>query len=358
MIINVSRVKAYNSCHQRAFNQFHRGLEGQRSMNLVDGGAFHDGIAYGMAKKDWEGAYDAAMLRFEKDVQAASIPPEQTFLIDQHRDLVRVMIDEYKRNYGQEDYEVIQPECEFDVILPGGRHNCIWMHWIDIEDDEERWGPPDPEKILRHSVMNPHIGQDYATASQCPCYQPHRFVGKTDNVIAWKHNIWLQEHKTTAIAGPQFWDQWLIDVQPTAYMYGVWKSIAVRPSGFILNALIKPSEAQVASYNKKRKYGDPKSVQDYVQFERQAFLRTEEDLHRVERQLVNVCNEWEMRIRGELEWDMTPTQGACMAYNRRCDYFSMCLSHDEPREMAALGMRTLDYVNEKLVRLIPKKESA
>jgi hypothetical protein len=348
MIINISRMKAARTCWHKAFNNYHRDLEGARSMNLVDGGAMHEGIAHGMATKDWDAALTLADDKFAVEAAGATIPPEQTYLIDQHRALVRKMVETYRDNYTDADYDVLQPECIFDVTLPESWHSCIWRHWWDLEEGCEVWGAPDPDKVLRGSVADPHEFLEHLLDQRegCACWTPHRFVGKTDNIIAWKHNIWLQEHKSTALAGPQFWDQWLLDIQPTGYMYGVWRATNVRPSGFILNAIIKPSEAQVASYNKRRKFGEDKAVVDYVTFERQAFLRSEEDLSRFEHQAVNLCNEWEDRIKKGY-FDMSPTPGACLAYNRRCDFFAACLAHDEPREMSALGPRKHDYVNDK-----------
>jgi hypothetical protein len=353
MIINISRMKAARTCWRSAFNRYHRGVEGGRSMNLVDGSAMHEGIAHGMATKDWPAALAQAEERFEKDATLSTIPPEQAYLLEQHRALVRKMVEVYRDNYEDADYQVIQPECTFDVMLPGTWHSCIMRHWWDAEEGVEVWGQPDADKILRGSVLDPHAFLEHTrpVREACACWVPHRFVGKTDNIIAWKHNIWLQEHKSTAIAGPQFWDQWLLDVQPTGYIYGVWQALGIRPSGFILNAIIKPSEAQVASYNSRRKYGEAKTQEDYVKFERQPFLRTEEDLSRFEHQVVNLCNEWEMRVRGELAFDMSPTPGACLAYNRRCDFFAACMAHDEPREFAALVPRAPDYVEEKYVQI-------
>lgn len=349
MIINISRAKVAYTCWRKAFNQFHRRLEGPRSMNLVDGGAFHDGVAAGMATQDWAAAHTAAAERFARDAENATIPPEQAYLLQQHSDLVHKMIDVYRENWGEEKYTVIQPECEFDVQLPG-KHNCIFLHWYDFEEQQEKWGEPLAEKILRGAVAPAHPrGMD----ERCKCYTHHRFVGKTDNIVAYNHNLWLQEHKTTAISGQQFWNQWLLDIQPTGYLYGIWKTLHVRPSGFILNAIMKPSEAQVASYNKRRKYGAPTTQEDYISFERQAFLRTEEDLWRFERQITNLCDEWEWRVtRGY--FDMAPIPGACISYNRLCDFHMACTSHDDPTTLETMTARAKDYVDVKLEDILTR----
>lgn len=382
MILNVSRFKSA-SCWRNAFNRHHRRWATSHSINLVDGGAFHDGVAYGMATKNWgekglpiiaqchdaesgqlvqsaRNAYGAAKMRFDVEKLKATIPPEQSYLLEDHWDLVCEMIYAYQRDYQDEDYVVIQPECEFDVVLPQTWHSCIWLHWWDAEEQVEKWGPPEPDKILRGSVKDPHgpvlfnnvpIMLHLQHREQCRCWQPHRFVGKTDAIVNWKHLVWLLEHKTTSIQGDPFWGQWDLDIQPTAYIYGIWRSIGLKPKGFILNGLYKPSEAQVAAWNKKRKNGAPLTAKEYIRLEHRGYLRTDEDLMRVERQLVHLCDEWESRIKSGV-FDMRPVAGNCMAYNRRCDYHTACLAHDEPGCERAFTPKEDDYVDKKLVQIL------
>jgi hypothetical protein len=102
----------------------------------------------------------------------------------------------------------------------------------------------------------------------------------------------------------------------------------------------------VRAYNQKRKYGPAQGVADYIRYVREPFLRSEEDLLRQERELIDVCDEWEWRITSG-KWPMTNTQGVCMRWERRCDYMGMCIHHDAPSEMEALTHRPDDYVDEK-----------
>lgn len=349
MIINVSRWKAWRLCKRKAFNVYHRGLEGQRSMNLVDGGAFHRGVAVGRATHIWDNGRAAAKEMFEQDVAKSSIPPEQAFLVEEHWKLVEKMIGCFEKQYEHETYQILQPECEFDVALPHSEHNCVFLHWY--KGNQEIWRPPTAEEILGGEVTPAH---PYGYYPNCRCAVPHRFVGKTDAIVAWNQNIWLDEYKTSSIGGDQFWDQWFLDNQPTAYIYGIWKQLKVRPRGFLLNALMKPSEAQVANWNSKRKYGADKGVVDYVNLEREAFLRTEEDLWRVERQLAQCCYEWEREITDNQapdKFSMTPTNTSCKSFNRKCDFFFACQEHESPASMEALSRRERDYVDEKLVQI-------
>lgn len=360
MIINISRMKTSATCWRKAFNTYHRHLEGARSMNLVDGSAFHAGVAYGMAKRDWAGARREARRNFDESLPAANILPEESFKVDTHWKIVERILEVFEENYAREEYQVIQPECQFEVALPDSMHNCIFMHWWDYEEAKHCWGAPPADKILRGTVRDPHsypltsvkgnFIMGIGRKEQCACWQPHRFAGKTDNIVAWQNNIWLHDHKTTAIVGQQFWDQWLLDVQPTGYIYGIWKTLGIRPRGFVINALIKPSEAQVAAYNNRRKNGPAKEIADYISFERQAFLRTEEDLLRFERQARRRCDEWEWRVKNGY-FDMEPIPGSCISYNRLCDFHGCCTSHDQPSALEALATREPDYVEQSLVQL-------
>src|SRR5262249_10094790 len=135
-----------------------------------------------------------------------------------------------------------------------------------------------------------------------------------------------------------------------------WKSVGIKPSGIVVNALVKPSEAQVASWNKKRVTGKL-GVKDYIRGEREPFLRTTEDLLRVENQYREICDEWEDRIVSG-RWPLSNIKTTCLSYNRRCDYHGMCLEHDSANSIEALGTRREDYVDEKyLVQIQPVKEN-
>lgn len=352
MILNVSRIKKFYTCRRAAFNTYHRHLSGARSMNLVDGSATHQGIATGMATRNWSQAQDKARECFETNVKESNLLPEEDYLKEQHWKVVERILEVYREGFEKEVYQVIQPECEFLIDLPGTEHNDITMHWEDAYGNTH-WGMPSPEDII-NGVFNPHRHDLDGQSQVCKCWQPHKLTGKTDAIVHWNGNIWLLEHKTTSLAGQQFWNQWQLDIQPTAYIYGIWKSIGLRPRGFVLNALIKPSEGQVAGWNKRRKYGEPTSIADYIKYEREAFLRSEEDLARVESTISAVADDWEAAILKGYDkgFYMSPVPGACVAYNRLCDFHAACTSHDSPESLASVGTRDLDYVDEARQKLI------
>lgn len=376
MIINISRAKQRLLCRKKSFNTYHRGLtEPNKSMNLVDGSAFHKGVAHGLATKDWEGAFVEAKASFIKEQEGVIQLPGTEWQMYDHWTLCEKMIQCYADAFKDQGIQVIQPECEFEVELPGTRHNCIWIHHLELSPDVhlntppttsnsmEKWGPPDPKAILEGRVKSPHYWSAHYSQGPviaedptlCKCWQPHRFVGKTDAIVVWMGNIWLLEHKTTSISGEQFWTQWRLDIQPTGYIYGIQKALNTKVSGFILNAINKPSEGQVANWNKKRKSGPDKGIVDYIGYSREAFLRSPEDLLRFEHELITLCNDWERDIVSG-SFPMSPLAGICNQYNRTCEFHSMCTCHDAQSEIEALGQRRVDYVDEKLIQLAGKGE--
>jgi len=356
MILNVSRAKMFHLCERKAFNWSHRRAEFGRSMNLVDGGAFHHGVAVGRASKDWARAAREAEELFQEDVKKSTIPEEQLYLIEEHKELVLAMLKCFAEQYEHENYQILQPECQFDVALPGSEHNCIFLHHDEMTREHpdtsgfEKWQPPTPEAILEHRVKSPHLKPD----PTCPCWQPHRIVGKTDALVLWNQNLWLDEYKTTSIDGQQFWDQWAMDMQISVYLYGTWKALGIRPRGTLMNAIFKPSEAQVANWNNKRKHGPSKGAKDYIRYSREAFLRTEEDLERAAQWMLQTAMDWEEqvcsgseRMQKRVPFFVEPSSHSCLSYNRKCEYWSACLSHEAEGEFDSMSTRPNDYVDDK-----------
>jgi hypothetical protein len=346
MVLNISRAKQFHLCERLAFNTYHRQLTTQRSMNLTDGAAFHRGVAVGRATKDWKKAEEAALEDLQSNTQGLD-----PLLVEDHWDLTRCILQKFREQYETEQYQIIQPEVEFDVELPNSGHNCIFQHHIEMTGPsawEERWGLPSPQAILEKRILSPHT----TPMEDCDCWQSHRLAGRTDAIVQWNGNIWLDDYKTSSIAGPQFWDQWQLDMQMSAYIYGIWRALRLRPRGFFIHMLYKPSEKQVEGWNKKRKSGSL-DVKDYLRYEREAFLRTEDDLKRAESWVLQTCQEWERQVvSGVLPgvpFNFNPSSHSCLSYNRRCDYWHACCSHEQPGELNGFQKRDPDYVDLKQI---------
>lgn len=329
MIISPSRFATAKTCWTKAFNLYHRQLGVPRTPQLADGGAFHAGIAEWLASRDTVKAFEIARVSFDEGMKDSVIPPEQIYLIEDNWNLVKVMIESVAAE--PLDWVVIQPECKFEVPLGEQGHNCIFKHWYNKEIREEMWSEPTADDIIYNRVRSPHSGP----AMNCSCWGPHKLTGRTDALINWRNTLWLLDWKTTSLSGDQFWDQFQLDFQITSYIYGIWKSSGgkLKPSGVMIGAIFRPSDSQVAAWNKKRKYGPNKGIIDYLSFGRESFLRTDEDLDRMEKQLFDFCEEWEWRVVTN-RFGMSPISHACKSYNRRCDYMDNCVSHG--RDLAGL----------------------
>jgi hypothetical protein len=344
VILNISRAKELLKCPRSAFNRYHLNMSGERSMNLVDGGAFHKGIAEGQAKRDWQEALIEAKKQFNTDLSAANLMPEEDFLADAHWQVVKKGIELYKENWQDFGMTVVQPECSFDVEIPGTEHNDVTLHWVDPNGDEH-WGMPDPTSILARAVGTPHSRPD----PSCPCYRSHRLVGRVDGILSWQGYFWLQEHKTTSIIDDRFWNQWQLDLQPTGYIYGVHKATGIRPRGVVFNAIYKPSESQIANWNSKRKHGPPQGVTDYMKYERQIFLRDDASLRQFERDFTSYCDEWEWRILTG-RFPLAPLNGHCYNYNRQCDFHFGCSNPET--DFQTPYSREADYVDDTRQQLL------
>lgn len=350
MILNISRMKNLMMCPAAAFYRYHVGLSGTRSMNLVDGSAFHKGVALGQASKDWAQAVVAAKELFDVDLSAAGLLPEEDFLVDAHWRVVKKGIELYQADWQDFGMTVVQPECTFEVDIPGTEHNDITLHWYNSETHQEVWGMPDSDSIMLGAVKSPHNTPDAPSFTgdprHCGCYRPHRLVGRTDGILSWQGHLWLQEHKTSSIKDDRFWKQWHTDIQLTGYIYGVQKATGMRPKGVVLNMIYKPSEGQIAAWNSKRKNPlDNKDVTHYMEYQREIFLRTDEQLAKFEKMFISRANEWERRIL-ENDFPDSPSNGHCQAYNRTCDYYDITVGNTTLADATIdMARRDPDYVD-------------
>ena len=351
MIISASAAITYKQCRAKAFNIYHRGIT-STTYPLIDGGAMHAGIAHGMATKDWDGAYEVAMKEFEKRTAEAGWSIEYDLLADTHKQLVNEMVRCYAEAFKGQDIQVVMPEVTFKVPLANSYHNNLFQHWMEMDEDgtwREHWnenssdataedvinhkqrgmGGPSWEAIKAKRVASPHS----TPAEDCNCWQPHYLVGTTDAIVLWNRTLWLMEHKSTAVSGEQFWAQFRLDLQPTAYLLAITKQLNMRIAGFILNAIRKPTDAQVNAWNAKRK--DPKAhkqVKDYIEYQREAYLRTPEQLEDLELDLVEMCNEWERSLTTGY-FPMSNTRTTCTSYNKLCHFHPLCCSGDRDKTL-------------------------
>lgn len=315
MIINISRASTFQECRQKAMFYSKDRLSPFRVADpLILGGSYHKGLAHFFATHDMP----SAMFVAEQDYrdrykeQAEFVLKEELPMIERHATWLSNSLAEFAKHYKAGDIEVLQPEVEFTVPLPGTEHFCKFMYltqnpvaktydsktWKEVEADF------DSDKISRPSSDK---GKAY--------YHPHYFRGKTDAVVAWQGRTWLFEHKTEARTGDTYFIKFLLDNQPTGYLYGIREATGLRPAGFVLNIIKKPNAAFK---------GDPLSV---IGFEREVYLRTDADLDRFARDLGSLADDFEEAFFNPKKVYLNTK--SCTNWNRKCDFHDVCMNHGE-----------------------------
>ncbi len=316
MILNISRAIQFQQCRRKAYNRDILQLLPTREADaLMLGGAFHVGSAILHASRDVKTAVKATEAEFRKRLEGQMILPEEWPLIEHQIEQAKAGVRAYSENF-LPDFQILQPEVEFMVELPNTKHHCWFAHRVlypdrPFSDCRFQGGP----KELR-------------------CWQSHWLRGRTDAVIKWNKLIWLLETKTTAITGDIFYKRWFLDFQPTAYIYGIWKSTNLRPHGFILNIVKKPN---------KRAHD-----QFAFCFEREPYLRSDEDLAEFESEITMIAEDYEDAMRMKRVYK---NPSSCIAYNRTCYYWDMCKRHHVPGD-GEFRKREKDYVDLAYYKLL------
>lgn len=334
MILNNSRAEAFNACKVLAYNQEVEKLAAFRTADpLLVGSGFHAGLAVINSKSgDLEKAAQDGEDEYKKRAGWDTFLKEEKVLGEVNIRLVRNMIKAYGEHYLNENYQVLAPEVSFRVALPNTEHHCWYFHKLLFPDD------PCAEGYDKHGRLEPGIYKgthEQLEKKFCVdprCRHPHYLVGTTDAIIQWNKAIWLQEHKTTAYdlfgdtpQAKNWIANWQLSTQASTYIYGIWKSLKIRPHGVLLNVVIKPRK---------------NAVNPVFNFYREAFLRTEEQLLGFEREVSLLADDYENRMRTNTVWK---NPHSCFNYNRRCDFHKSCVSGELQRE--AYVQRSPDYVN-------------
>lgn len=318
MIINISRGTTFDSCQMKAKYWYELGLKSKREADpLVFGGAIHKAYAHFFSTQDVQGAKDALESEVRERIENVFLLPEEKAHYEKMIEQGKCAVEQYSQHYSKQPFTVLHPEVRFTVALPGTEHHCWYAHKLLYPD------VPFERHIMGDGGPEPHS-----------CWQPHYLTGVTDAVIMWDQMVWLLEHKTTAYMSDDYFLQWVLDHQPTGYIYGIWKAIGLRPHGFILNVIKKP----------------PKNARDQFAFgfSREPFLKTDEDLQDFEREMIILANDYERVAAGNL-WRKNPK--SCRSYNRTCYFHDLCKRFGvvEPGEF---DQRDQDYVEEQYYTLL------
>lgn len=329
MIINTWRAGTFLDCRQKAKRIHIDCLSPLKTPeNLIKGDAVHKGLAAFFVSGDVHLAEQRAESTYRERYADQMILPEEQVLIEQGVQFARAAVQEYALEYPKEQFQVLHPEVEFAVELPDTKHHCWWAHHLC-----------QPSVPFDRCLYADSQQVKYAPTDDC--YQSHWFVGRTDAIVSWQGKIWLLEHKTTSLttdggtkAQPNFFARFELDFQPTGYCYGVGKQLGINVNGFILNAILKPRK------NSK----DPFAIN----FDRDIFVRTKEQLAVYEREMIELANDYE---RAAIEGRWYKNTHSCMNYNRKCDYLALCKGPREPHP-GEYTVRDKDYVDLRYYKLL------
>ena len=315
MIANWSRLSQFAECRQKAWNWDELKLTSWRTPDaLWQGGGFHVGVAELFATKNTHSSVQAAEDEIRGRLVKEIILPEERPLIEQRIEWTKRAVAKFAEYYAEEDIEVLWPEVSFNVPMPNSSHHCFFMHRLLHPDDSTNG------------------------CNDSRCWMPHYFRGRTDAVVQWMTKIWLFEHKTNSMSNDIFFKKYLLDAQPTGYMYGIWKSLGVKPEGFILNVIQKPYKTAKDQLS--------------VGFSREPYFRTTEDLERFEREFIAQANDYERAFAAGASGDLSQVYmntRSCSNWGRMCIYADKCQrGHTFEGEFAH---RVGDYVEAEYYKL-------
>jgi hypothetical protein len=154
-------------------------------------------------------------------------------------------------------------------------------------------------------------------------------VFKTDKIVNYLGHLWLIDHKTMGKNDDREFAKYEMDLQVTAYIYGVSKVLGTRVAGVIIDGLIKTRVPQ---------------------FRRESFLRSDEELAEFELEFVEMCQEiaWRMRrVQNGEDWKIVFYKNTrhCYHWGRPCAFKPLCL-HDSPVMRMAFMPRKPDYMDD------------
>lgn len=134
---------------------------------------------------------------------------------------------------------------------------------------------------------------------------PHVLFAIVDLVVRERRtgHVWVMDHKTAAKTGPEWWAQFYIDKQGSAYTLAVEEALREEVAGFIINA-IKPT---------KEEY-----------FQREGFLRTRAELASFARQTHWALDRRALIPEGDV-WDLEWADNWYPQHTSACHGFGTCV---------------------------------
>lgn len=130
--------------------------------------------------------------------------------------------------------------------------------------------------------------------------------GRMDAILEWDGMFWVMDHKTTSIAGPGFYNDFILSMQTVGYTWAASKITGHRVAGLVLNALVtrKPTKTGKA-----------------IEFERRRYPYSDDLLDEWEQDVMEIITQFFSRLQSghfpkETAW--------CEAKYGQCKYHEVC----------------------------------
>jgi DNA-binding HxlR family transcriptional regulator len=173
------------------------------------------------------------------------------------------------------------------------------------------------------------LGQEVAGEVEVGSGSGVKLVFRLDRIVSWIGQFWIWDYKTMGKNDDRTFQQFEMDIQPTAYIYGASKVLKHRVAGLVIDGLIKTKQPQ---------------------FRREQYLRTDAELLEFESEFVEICHEmaWRhARVANGENWKTVFYKNPkhCFGWYRPCKFYALC-TNDTPMNRMAYKQREQDYMDD------------
>lgn len=224
--IDNSSLEYFSKCARASEYYIVRSREPDRSAaSLNFGGALHKGLEVFMRY----GVSEATLAKGKANIYEhfeSRPPPVEEWRTADHA--IKVF-EKYAKQYPLELWEVARdpqgsPLVEIPFAIPLGSievNDFIqYSPSMVVAPEEHAWKP-------HFEAGGMYIKKVYILWS-----------GRMDAILYWDNQFWVLDHKTTSIAGPGFFNDFLLSMQTVGYTWAGEKILGQQIAGLVLNALI------------------------------------------------------------------------------------------------------------------------
>lgn len=247
--VDNSSLDYFTKCGRAAEYYLVRSREPNRSAAaLVFGGALHKAVEitlkHGVSEETIQKGVGSIYTHFE------SLPPA----VEEWRtpDLAVEVFKKYCAKYPYELFQVATspdgtPLVEIGFAIPLGS--------VNVRD----FVTYSPQQLVVMGEFDEKVTWKPQTGDGLGLYIEKIYIlwsGRMDAVLTWDGMFWVMDHKTTSIAGPGFYNDFILSMQTVGYTWAATKITGHRVAGLVLNALVtrKPTKTGKAIEFERRRY--------------------------------------------------------------------------------------------------------